>query len=132
MSKITIVKVGTIDDELPSEKDLERWRENFETATKAELEEAGVDVSTVEINEDENYITFVKVGNEDYKPTLDDLESWRSVFEDAMGDPDFKIFTHHAVTIEAIPIGKIITVEADARNKELEKLINVGKVLKVE
>jgi hypothetical protein len=124
--------VGTIDDELPSEKDLERWRETFDKATAEELTEANVEVSVVETHEDENYITFVKVGNEDYKPTLDDLEAWRSVFEDAIDDPDFKIFTHHAVTIEAIPIGKILTVEADARNKELDKLINIGKVLKVE
>lgn len=57
------------------------------------------------------YLTLVRIGTEDYKPTFADLENWRNVFKEAENDPDFKIFTHASVDISVINIGKIIAVE---------------------
>lgn len=36
-------------------------------------------------------LTLVKVGNEDYKPTPQDLEKWRDIFEKAKDDPAFMV-----------------------------------------
>jgi hypothetical protein len=58
-----------------------------------------------------NYITFVKIGNEEYYPSIADLEAWRNCFEDAKDDPDFKIFTHSGVEITSVAVGKIIAID---------------------
>lgn len=52
-----------------------------------------------------NPLTVVKIGSADYKPTFADLEAWRSVFEEAQYDKDFKIFTHEGVTVERVGWG---------------------------
>lgn len=49
------------------------------------------------------HITLIKVGDEDYAPTAEDLEKWRDIFDEAKGDPDFKIFTHHKVEVTRVP-----------------------------
>ena len=60
-------------------------------------------------DDDADYITIVKVGGENYQQTLADLEEWRKVFEQAVGDEDFKIFTHAQVHIEQIKVnGELI------------------------
>jgi hypothetical protein len=53
-----------------------------------------------------NPLTLVKIGSADYKPTFADLEAWRSVFEEAQYDKDFKIFTHEGVAVERIGYGQ--------------------------
>lgn len=52
-----------------------------------------------------NPLTLVKIGNQDFRPTPVDLENWRTVFENAMYDKNFKIFTHDAVSVEPIGFG---------------------------
>jgi hypothetical protein len=52
-----------------------------------------------------NPLTLVKIGSADYKPTHADLEAWRSTFESAQYDKDFKIFTHEGVTVEKFGSG---------------------------
>ncbi len=49
-----------------------------------------------------NPVTVVKVGNDNYKPTPEALESWRQLFEAAQYNKDFKIFTNEAVDIQAV------------------------------
>src|SRR5208283_3947988 len=49
-----------------------------------------------------NPLTVVKIGSADYKPTYADLEAWRSTFEEAQYDKDFKIFTHEGVDISRV------------------------------
>jgi hypothetical protein len=111
--KLTIVKVITNDGK-PTEADLEKWRQIF-AANRMTEEEAlatgELEIEHLDIESDEDYITLVKIGDEDYKPSIKDLEAWRNVFEEAKGDPDFKIFTHQVVEIELIKLGKIIAVE---------------------
>jgi hypothetical protein len=53
-----------------------------------------------------NPLTLVKLGSADYKPTFADLEAWRSVFEEAQYDKDFKIFTHEGVAVERVGWGQ--------------------------
>jgi len=53
-----------------------------------------------------NPLTLVKVGSADYKPSFADLEAWRSVFEEAQYDKDFKIFTHEGVDVTRVGYGQ--------------------------
>lgn len=111
MSKITVVKVLPHDG-VVSVEDLERWKNIF-AEHKMTLEEA---LATGEIQAEvlppcDECVTLVKIGGENYVPTPEDLETWKQVFEEAQGDPDFKIFTHPDVKIEVIQIGDVIRVE---------------------
>jgi hypothetical protein len=115
--KLTIVKILEKDGSVTL-ADLERWRNIFAangTLTKEEAESTGeVAVEEVDVPaDDDNFITIVKVGDSGYKPSAKDMEAWRQVFEKAKNDdePEFRIFTHPAVEITRIPIGKIIAVE---------------------
>ena len=114
--KLTIIKVlGPTGH--PSAEDIKRWREVF--AQNLMTEEEAVATGEVSIENvpthqdgvDDQTITFVKVGDEDFSPTVDDLQRWKDVFEEASKDPDFKIFTHPAVEISVIKVGKIVAVE---------------------
>ncbi len=74
-----------------------------------------------------NPLTLVKIGGggENYKPTPADLEAWRTVFEDAQYDKDFKIFTHDAVAVERVGYNSgIIDISADIT--QLLKEIYIG------
>ncbi len=74
-----------------------------------------------------NPLTLVKVGGGagDYKPTHADLEGWRSIFEEAQYDKDFKIFTHEAVTVERVGYGQgIFDISGDVT--QLVKEIYIG------
>lgn len=74
-----------------------------------------------------NPLTLVKVGGGagDYKPTHADLEAWRSIFEEAQYDKDFKIFTHEAVTVERVGYGQgIFDISGDIT--QLMKEIYIG------
>lgn len=96
MNKIKIVKIpGPV-----TEFDLTYWRDKFENnqATTEEMEKAGLLIEELEMGED--HLTLVKVGDETYSPSPTDLENWQKIFEDASKDPDFKIFTHSAVSVE--------------------------------
>jgi hypothetical protein len=53
-----------------------------------------------------NPLTIVKIGSADYKPTFADIEAWRSVFEEAQYDKDFKIFTHEGVDVVRVGYGQ--------------------------
>jgi hypothetical protein len=81
-----------------------------------------------------NPLTLVKVGGGDggYKPTFADLENWRSIFEEAQYDKDFKIFTHEGVTIERIGAGSgIYDISSDITQlvKEIYTGLQVPSVL---
>lgn len=55
-----------------------------------------------------NPLTLVKIGTdgpEGLHPTFADLEAWRSVFEEAQYDKDFKIFSHAGIAVERIGYG---------------------------
>lgn len=114
-NKLTIVKVlAKEDDGHVTARDLERWRTIFANHRMTEEEATAtgdVIIEHIAVPEDADYITLVKVGNDDYKPSYEDLEAWRRVFENAVDDPDFKIFTHPGVEIDVIQIGKIVAVE---------------------
>lgn len=72
-----------------------------------------------------NPLTLVKVGTNDYKPTPDDLETWRNVFEEAQYDKDFKIFTHSGVSVERVGYGgQIYDISNDIN--QLLKEIYIG------
>jgi hypothetical protein len=45
------------------------------------------------------------VGGNGYQPTQADLEAWRELFNESKNDPDFKIFTHDAVSVTQLEIG---------------------------
>ena len=120
MKKLTIIKVMSKHEALsPSPEELEEWRETFREARNDPDFHMkvchAVDADEIKVEEieyyDEDYITLVKVGSDEYKPSFEDLEAWRNIFEQIKDDPDFKIFTHPAVEIQAIPVGKIIAVE---------------------
>lgn len=116
--KLTIVKVlpknGTI-----SQDDLDKWHTIFRSNAEnpAAVEKAAVATGEVEVEHvpvaanGKHYLTLVKVGSDEYQPTIEDLEEWRRIFEEASKDPDFKIFTHKDVNIEVIELGKVIAVE---------------------
>src|SRR5690606_9249948 len=52
-----------------------------------------------------NPMLLVKIGNQDFRPTSEDLKQWRSVFEEAQNDKQFKIFSHDAVAVETVGMG---------------------------
>lgn len=74
-----------------------------------------------------NPLTLVKIGGGagDYKPTPQDLELWRQVFEEAQYDKDFKIFTHEAVAVERVGYNQgIVDISPDIT--QLIKEIYIG------
>jgi hypothetical protein len=112
--KLTVIKVlpknGTI-----SQEDLDKWHELFRTNAithKAALATGEVEIENIPVAEEgQHFLTVVRVGDDTYQPSMEDLEQWRKIFEEAQNDPNFKIFTHNAVNIEVIDIGKVIAVE---------------------
>ena len=112
--KLTIIKVLGIQDAGPTKEDLEKWRKIFAENRMTEEEALAtgeVSIEHLSYPDEDNYITFVKIGSEDYQPSFEDLESWRKCFEEAEGDPDFKIFTHPAIEISSVLVGNIVAVE---------------------
>lgn len=113
--KLTIVKVlpknGTI---FPA--DLDKWHFMFRNnLVDIKLANESGEVEVQEIpppKKGQHFITLVRVGSDEYTPTIEELEQWRQVFEDAAKDPDFKIFTHKDVSIEVIDVHDIIAVES--------------------
>lgn len=112
--KLTIIKVLPKDGTI-SQADLDHWHEVFRNnLTTPELAAATGEVEVEYIpvaKEGQQFITVVRVGDDEYSPTMEDLEHWRDIFKEAQDDPDFKIFTHNAVNIEVIDLGKIVAVE---------------------
>jgi hypothetical protein len=47
----------------------------------------------------EKDLTIVKIPG---TPTTEDLDTWREIFEDAVADPDFKIFSHPGVEVTQV------------------------------
>lgn len=77
-----------------------------------------------------NPLTLVKIGGGagDYKPTPQDLELWRQVFEEAQYDKDFKIFTHEAVAVDRVGYNQgIIDISPDIT--QLIKEIYIGLMI---
>lgn len=72
-----------------------------------------------------NPLTLVKIGNQDFRPTPVDLESWRNVFESAASNKDFRIFTHDAVSVERVGSGQGI-YDTSADITQLIKEIYIG------
>jgi len=114
--RITIIKICD-KDYLITKEDIEHWKAVFgnrkiDNPDKYNVMSDGqILVENVEINDEEHTVTFVKVGSLDYYPTASELENWRDLFEEAMHDPDFKIFTHPWVEIKQIKIDEIVAVE---------------------
>lgn len=79
-----------------------QYLENLRTKVKNQESLVDEDVEIEVIPDHVGGITLVKVGNENYIPSSKDLENWRDIFQEATQDPDFKIFTHSAVTVEHI------------------------------
>lgn len=52
-----------------------------------------------------NPLTLVKIGSADFKPTPEDIASYRDIWEAAEADRNFKVFTHQDVTVEKIGSG---------------------------
>lgn len=72
-----------------------------------------------------NPLTLVKIGGTDYRPSPVDLEAWRTVFEEAQYDKDFKIFTHEQVQVERVGYNSgIIDISGDIT--QLIKEIYIG------
>src|SRR5271154_5054080 len=101
--KLTLVKIMPPYGTCPTTQDLERWREIFRQnlMTPEQAEATGeVEITTFpEKQEAECYVTVVRIGSEDYRPTMEDLEAWRKVFKEAQDEPDFKIFSGRDVEI---------------------------------
>lgn len=102
MSKIKLVK-------LPDHpEDLKYWNKRFseDEPSQKELDHAGIIIEEIDMSaeQDASYLTMVKVGSQSYHPSPADLEEWRQVFENAKGNPDFKIFTHDAVEIQRVKL----------------------------
>ena len=100
----------------PTHNDINRWREifdkaetdpNYQIIIHKAIEDKEITVEKFEPTE--KSITLIKIGNEEYIPTAQDLEFWRQLFEEAVGDPDFKIITHGPINIENIPFDTINT-----------------------
>jgi hypothetical protein len=72
-----------------------------------------------------NPLTLIKIGNQDFRPTPVDLESWRNVFESAASNKDFRIFTHDAVSVERVGYGQGI-YDTSADITQLIKEIYIG------
>src|SRR5580700_5508157 len=55
-----------------------------------------------------NKLMLVKVGSEEYPPSIEDLEKWKDIFEKAKSDPDLmvKIQTSKEISIEEIDFTK--------------------------
>jgi hypothetical protein len=72
-----------------------------------------------------NPITLVKVGNENYKPTDDDIRQWQEQVVDSMGDQAYTIVTHGLVEISKITnSGQTLDMNADL--EEAKKNIMIG------
>lgn len=112
--KLTIIKVlpknGTI-----SPKDLDRWHFMFKNNLadiKLANQTGEVEVQEIPVpKRGQHFITLVRIGSDEYTPTVEDLKEWKQVFEDAAKYPDFKIFTHKDVDIQVIDINDVIAVE---------------------
>lgn len=72
-----------------------------------------------------NPLTLVKVGGQDIKPTAQDLEQWRNVFEAATGDKDFKIFTHNEIDVQRVGYNQGI-LDTSGDFQQLMKEIFIG------
>lgn len=75
-----------------------------------------------------NPLTLIKIGTdgpEGLHPTFADLEAWRSIFEEAQYDKDFKIFTHAGIAVERVGYGQgIFDISGDIT--QIIKEIYVG------
>lgn len=119
-NKLTLIKVCNKDYK-PSASDLEHWRDIFDKAgtdpnfmiiKNQAIESGKISVETFDSpEENEHTVTFVKVGSDQYRPTENDLDAWREVFEAASADPDFKIFTYPNVEINIVPLIGIVAIE---------------------
>jgi hypothetical protein len=52
-----------------------------------------------------NPLTLVKIGSADFRPTAADIEAYKTVFEEAQYDKDFKIFSQNDIDIQRIGAG---------------------------
>ncbi|CAM6006081.1 unnamed protein product [Sphagnum balticum] len=114
--RLTVIKVLGHDQPV-TRSDLEKWHKIF-VERRMSLQQA---VATGEVfsemipvrqpDSEENYMTLVRVGDDEHLPTIEDLEGWRKVFEESKGDPDFMIFTYPFVDISVIKLGDIVAVE---------------------
>jgi hypothetical protein len=80
-------------------------RDEFKPLNEARLK---LDKKFVEIVKDidvdsmfPNELLIVKVG---HNPSVQELENWRDIFEASRNDPDFKIFTHDAVSVVQLSV----------------------------
>jgi len=106
---LTIVKVGN-DTYKPSSEDLERWRAIFAGQISLDdcpphMKQNPPSTEVFEADPDYHRLLLVRVGDEQYSPSKEDLEMFRDIFQNAADDKDFKIFTHSSINIEEIRFG---------------------------
>ena len=75
-----------------------------------------------------NPMMVVKVGSTEHKPTSENLDAYRQVFEQATYDRNFRIFTHDAVTIEAVSKSNGI-YDTSAKYAQLVKEVYIGMMV---
>lgn len=112
--KLTLVKIGG-ENHQPSPGDLEKWRDILEKAktdpdfqlivSRAESDKE-ISIEEIDVSEDPDYVTLVKVNTDSNWVSKKDLEAWREIFEEAQKDPDFTIFTHSGVSVERVKVGR--------------------------
>src|SRR5271165_5447393 len=114
--KLIIVKVCAVGYN-PSKEDVKHWADLFAGKSNQIRENENIDkfnllanntyikkeiIEYTQGSEAEKIITLIKIGDEEYSPTVEDLEEWRNVFREAKNDTNFEIFTHYKVQLEQI------------------------------
>jgi hypothetical protein len=75
-----------------------------------------------------NPLTLVKLGNENYKPTDDDIRQWQEQVLDSTGDQGYTIVTHGLVDIVKISnSGQILDMTPDLEHSA--KMIMIGMMM---
>ena len=111
--RYTIVQIVS-HDYRPAQADLDKWRQIFaeKSMTEEEAMATGeVVITHATIPEDSQFITFIKLGDNDYHIGMNELESWRNLFNDVANGEDYIIFTGIPILIETVNVGEIIAVE---------------------
>lgn len=76
-------------------------------------------ISEVLVTE-EKVLTVVKVGDKNHPVTQEDLNDWRTVFENAVYDKDFKVFTNAPIEIKRYSAKDILSVSVDKEEDKNE------------
>jgi len=87
--KLTLIKVSSFDETLSTD---ELIKNQLNKESSKEIIEY----------DDNNSLILVKIGDNHSKPTFDELEEWRRVFEQYVNDKEFMIISNNSIDIEVI------------------------------